>query len=59
MAQSSCGALVGENRIADPDFADDAGIIIESLDVLRSTHLSLSEEAEALGLRGSWVKIKI
>ncbi|XP_052830217.1 uncharacterized protein LOC128249775 [Octopus bimaculoides] len=59
VARTSCGALIDEIRITDLDFDDDIVILAESLDVLRSALLSLSEKAEPLGLKISWVKIKV
>ena len=56
---SGCGASFGEVRITDLDFADDAVIFAETLDVLTEALETLSEEAEPLGLRVSWVKTKI
>ena len=56
---SGCGVSFGEVRITDLDFADDAVIFAETLDVLTEALESLSEEAEPLGLRVSWVKTKI
>lgn len=46
VAQLSCGNLIGETRITDLDFADDAVTLAEFLDVLRT----LSKEAEPLGI---------
>ena len=56
---SRCGVSFGEVRITDLDFADDAVIFAETLDVLTGALETLSEEAEPLGLRVSWVKTKI
>ena len=56
---SGCGVSFGEVRITDLDFADDAVIFAETLDVLIMALETLSEEAEPLGLRVSWVKTKI
>ena len=56
---SGCGASFGDVRITDLDFADDAVIFAETLDVLTVTLETLSEEAEPLGLRVSWIKTKI
>ena len=58
-AISGCGAFIGEEKFTDLDFADDAVILAESLDILRSALLFLSEEAGCLGLQVSWVKTKI
>ena len=56
---SGCGVSFGEIRITDLDFADDAVIFAETLDVLIMALETLSEEAEPLGLRVSWIKTKI
>ena len=56
---SGCGVSFGEAQITDLDFADDAVIFAETLDVLTEALETLSEEAEPLGLRVSWVKTKI
>ena len=57
--RSRCGAAVGNVRITDLDFADDAVIFAESLEVLVSALESLHEEARPLGLQVSWIKTKI
>jgi hypothetical protein len=56
---TSCGVSFGDVRITDLDFADDAVIFAETVDILIEALESLSEEAEPLGLRVSWVKTKI
>ena len=56
---SECGVSFGEVRITDLDFADDAVIFAETLDVLIAALDTLSVEAEPHGLRVSWVKTKI
>ena len=56
---SRCGAEVGNVKITDLDFADDAVILAETLDILRLALEALHEEAEPLGLRVSWMKTKI
>ena len=56
---SGCGVSFGEARVTDLDFADDAVIFAETLDVLTMALETLSEEAEPLGLRVSWIKTKI
>ena len=50
--RSSCGASFGNVKISDLDFADDAVIFAETLDILLGT-------LEPLGFRVSWVKTKI
>ena len=57
--RSSCGASFGNVKISDLDFADDAVIFAETLDILLGALEALDEEAEPLGLRVSWVKTKI
>ncbi len=57
--RSSCGASVGNVKISDLDFADDAVIFAETLDILLGALEVLNEESEPLGLRVSWVKTKI
>ena len=57
--RSGCGASVGDVTITDFDFADDAVILAEILETLVGALEILSEEAEPLGLRVSWVKTKI
>jgi len=52
--RSSCGALFGNVKISDFDFADDAKFP-NILGALKE----LNEESEPLGLRVSWVKTKI
>ena len=56
---SSCGALFGNVKISDLDFADDAVIFVETLDILLGALEVLNEESDPLGLRVSWVKTKI
>ena len=57
--RSSCGASFGNVKISDLDFADDAVIFAETLDILLGALEVLNEESELLGLRVSWVKTKI
>ena len=57
--RSSCGASFGNIKISDLDFADDAVIFAETLDILLVALEVLNEESEPLGLRVSWVKTKI
>ena len=49
----------GNIKISDFDFADDAVIFVETLDILFGALKVLNEESEQLGLRVSWVKTKI
>ena len=48
----SCGASFGNVKISDHDFADDAVIFAETLDMLLGALKVLNEESEPLGL---WV----
>ena len=57
--RSSCGASFGNVKISDLDFADDAVIFAETLDILLGALEVLNEESEHLGLWVSWVKTKI
>ena len=57
--RSSCGASFGNVKISDLDFADDAVIFAETLDILVWALGVLNVESEPLGLRISWVKTKI
>ena len=57
--RSSCGALFGNVNISDLDFANDAVIFVETLDILLGALEVLNEESEPLGLWVSWVKTKI
>ena len=57
--RSSCGASFGNVKISDLDFADDAVIFAETLDILLGALEVLNEESEPLGLRVSSVKTKI
>ena len=57
--RSRCGADVGNVKITDLDFADDAVIFAESLEVLALALEALSGEAGSLGLEVSWIKTKI
>ena len=56
--RSSCGASFGNVKISDLDFADDAVIFVETLDILLGA-LEVMNESEPLRLRVSWVKTKI
>ena len=57
--RSSCGVSFGNVKISDLDFADDAVIFAETLEILLGALEVLNDESELLGLRVSWVKIKI
>ena len=50
---------MGNVKISDLDFADDAVIFAETLYILFGALEVLNEELEPLGLRVSWVKTKI
>ena len=56
--RSICGESFGKVKISDLDFADDAVIFAEILDILLGALEVLNEEAEPLGLWVSWVKTK-
>ena len=53
------GVSFGDVRITDLDFADDAVVFAETLEILTGALERLSEEAEPLGLRVSWLKTKV
>ncbi|KAG0720514.1 putative uncharacterized transposon-derived protein F52C9.6 [Chionoecetes opilio] len=57
--QSDCGSSVGNTKITDLVFADDAVIFAESLEVLVMALEALHEEAKPLGLEVSWLKTKV
>ena len=57
--KSGCGVSFGIIRITDLDFADDAVICAETTEVLVDALESLSEEADPLGLRVSWIKTNV
>ncbi|KAG0716716.1 Serine/threonine-protein kinase pelle [Chionoecetes opilio] len=57
--QSDCGASVGNTKITDLVFADDAVIFAESLEVLVMALEALHEEAKPLKLEVSWLKTKV
>ena len=57
--QSHCGASIGNFKVTDLDFADDAVILAESLEVLVLALETFQEEAKPLGLKVSWVKTKV
>ena len=51
--RSSCAASFGNVKISDLDFADDAVIFPETLDILLGDLEVLNEESEPMGLPGS------
>ena len=53
--RSSCLASFGNVKISDLDFADDAGIFVETLDILMGALKVLNVDSEPLGLWVSWV----
>ena len=57
--RSSCSTSFGNVKIFDLDFADDAVIFAETLEIFLGAFEVLNEESEPLGLRVSWVKTKI
>ena len=57
--RSTCSASFGNVKISDLDFADDAVIFAENLDILLGALEVLNEESESLELLVSWVKTKI
>ena len=57
--RSRCGASFGNVKISDLDFADDAVIFAETVDILLGVLEVLNEDSEPLGLWVSWVKTKI
>ena len=59
LERSSCGTSFGNVKISDLDFADDAVIFAETLDIFLGALEVLNEESEPLGLWVFWVKIKI
>ena len=54
--KSGCGVSYGLIRITDLDFADDAVIFAETIEVRAGALETLSEEAKPLRLRVSWIK---
>ena len=57
--QKHCAASVGNTKITDLGFADDAVIFTESLEVLVMALEALHEEAKPLGVQVSWPKTKV
>ena len=51
LERSSCGASFGNVKISHLDFADDAVIFAETLDILLGALEVLNEQSELLGLR--------
>ena len=56
---SHCRAPVGNTKITDLVFADDAVIFVESLEILVMALVALHEEAQSLELQVSWPKTKV
>ena len=56
---SNCCALFENVKISDLDFANDAVIFVETLDILEGALEVLNEESEPLGLWVSLVKTNI
>ena len=56
--QSHCGASFSNVRITDLDFANDAAILAESLEVLVLALGTFHEELKPLGLKVCWIKAK-
>ena len=54
-----CGASVGNTKITDLVFADDAANFAESLEVLLMALESRHEEVKPLGHKVSWAKTKV
>ena len=59
LERSSCGASFGNVKISDLDFADDAVIVVETLDILLRALKVLNEVSALLRLQVSLVKTKI
>ena len=57
--RSSCGALFGNVKVSDLDFADDAVFFADTPDILLGALEVLNEESELLGFWVSWIKTKI
>ena len=49
----------GNVKISNLDFADDAVVFAETLEILLGALEVLNDDSEPLGLRVSWVKTKI
>lgn len=57
--QSHCGASVSNIKVTDIVFADDAVILMESLEILMMALKTLHEETNSLVLQISWGKTKV
>ena len=57
--KSHCGASVGNTKITDLVFADDAAIFAESLEVMVMALEALHEEVKPLGVKISSGKTKV
>ncbi|KAG0717266.1 hypothetical protein GWK47_054805 [Chionoecetes opilio] len=57
--QSDCGSSLGNTKITDLVFADDAVFFAESMEVLVMALEALHEEVKYLGLEVSWLKTKV
>ncbi|KAG0714118.1 hypothetical protein GWK47_014747 [Chionoecetes opilio] len=57
--QSDCGESLGNTKITDLVFADDAVIFAESLEILVMALEALHEEAQPLRFEVSWLKTKV
>ena len=58
MENSGCEVRLKAVQVTDLVLADDRVIFAETIEVLSGALESLSERAEPLGLRVSWIKIK-
>ena len=57
--ESGCCVSFGNVQISDLDFADDAAILADTLEMFTGALETLGIELEPLGLRISWVKNKV
>ena len=57
--ESGCGLSFATVRVTDLDFADDAVIFAQTTEIVAGALDSLSEEAEPLRLRVSWIKTEV
>ena len=57
--RSGYGVSLGTVRITDLGFADDAVVFAETTQALAEALVSLSEEAELLELRFSWIETNV
>jgi hypothetical protein len=53
------GVSIGEVNFSDIDFADDAVMLAETVELLVASLEALDQEAKPLGLQISWIKTKI